>query len=95
MVAKTGTVDPAVALAGMISTDKGDIYFGILYQTNGPGDWNRGRDAIRNQVVALMAKFGGKDRINGYHSAGFLPFDSSSKLVRISDQPAGTTAALN
>lgn len=83
MVAKTGTVDTAVALAGMISTEQGDVYFGILYRTDGPADWAKGRDAIRGQVVSLMGKFGGKDTISNYHTATFLPFDSSSKLAAI------------
>jgi D-alanyl-D-alanine carboxypeptidase len=82
MVAKTGTVDPAVALAGMISTEKGDVYFGILYATNGSGDWRRGRDAIRSQLGMLMAKFGGKETFS-YESRAFLPFDSASGLTEI------------
>jgi D-alanyl-D-alanine carboxypeptidase/D-alanyl-D-alanine-endopeptidase (penicillin-binding protein 4) len=82
MVAKTGTVDPAVALAGMISTENGDVYFGILYHTDGPGDWNRGRDLIRTQVVGLMAKYNGKESIKGYQTPTFLPFDSNSRLSK-------------
>jgi D-alanyl-D-alanine carboxypeptidase len=80
MVAKTGTVDPAVTLAGMISTEQGDVYFGILYHTNGPGDWSRGKDAIRAQVVGLMTKYGGKDDISYQTAAAFLPFDRGSRL---------------
>lgn len=87
MVAKTGTVNPAVALAGMISTEKGDVYFGILYGTDGPADWRRGRDAIRNQVGSLMGKYGGKETIRGYHSQAFLPFDASSKLSFLTSAP--------
>ena len=31
LIAKTGTVNPSVTLAGMASTEEGDVYFGIIY----------------------------------------------------------------
>jgi len=81
VVAKTGSVDPAITLAGMITTANGNVYFGILYKTKSPSDWNSARNAIREKVIGLMNQFGGKDAINDYNTEGFLPFDNGSHFA--------------
>ncbi len=85
VVAKTGSVDPAITLAGMINTEQGPVYFGILYRTNGPSDWNNARNKIRRDVIQLMGKFGGKDTIDKYNTSTFLPFDIDSKFLADTD----------
>jgi len=83
VVAKTGSVDPAITLAGMITTEQGNVYFGILYKTRNPSDWNTARNKIRDNVIGLMNKFGGKNEIDDYSATPFLPFDEKSGLVSI------------
>jgi D-alanyl-D-alanine carboxypeptidase/D-alanyl-D-alanine-endopeptidase (penicillin-binding protein 4) len=83
VVAKTGSVDPAIALAGMISTEQGNVYFGILYKTRSPSDWPNARNQIRDNVAGLMNKFGGKNALDDYSSTMFLPFDEGSQLAEI------------
>ena len=84
VVAKTGSVDPAITLAGMITTEQGNVYFGILYKTKSPSDWNSARNLIRNDVAGLMNKFGGKNAIGDYSSITFLPFDAGSQFKEMS-----------
>ncbi len=80
MVAKTGTVDPAVNLAGMISTTQGNVYFGMLMGTNSPVDWESARDKIRQKVFDLLSLFGGGKSIN-YTGRDFMPFDQHSGMT--------------
>lgn len=77
LIAKTGSVNPAITLAGMISTEKGDVYFGIMYHTDGPSQWSYARNQIRNKILQLINKYGGKDELN-YTPTKFLPFDKKS-----------------
>ncbi|MBC7370009.1 MAG: D-alanyl-D-alanine carboxypeptidase, partial [Bdellovibrionaceae bacterium] len=86
VVAKTGSVDPAITLAGMITTEQGNVYFGILYKTKSPSDWNGARNQIRNDVAGLMNKFGGKNAIEDYNSVTFLPFDAGSQFTELSQR---------
>jgi D-alanyl-D-alanine carboxypeptidase/D-alanyl-D-alanine-endopeptidase (penicillin-binding protein 4) len=80
LVAKTGTVNPSVTLAGMISTNEGDVYFGYIYGTKGTAaDWRDARGMIRSQVFKLMSNFGGKKEVS-YDAHTFLPFDQKSEL---------------
>lgn len=80
MVAKTGTVDPAVTLAGVLSTQQGDVYFGIFMDTTSPSDWDNARDQVRTRVMGLIQKHGGRKSF-AYTPQDFLPFDSSSSLT--------------
>ena len=82
MVAKTGTVDPAITLAGLLSTQEGDVYFGILMETQSPADWSSARDRVRSRVMDLLDQFGGR-RSFSYAKAAFLPFDASSSLTSV------------
>ena len=81
VIAKTGTIDPAITLAGLINTEQGPVYFGISYKTKGPKDWANAREKIRKDVVQLMGKFGGKSQIEDYTSSSFLPFDEMSAFI--------------
>ncbi len=76
VAAKTGTVNPSVTLAGLLSTKQGDVYFNYIYKTNGR-DWTKARFLIRNQLNELVKKFGGKDPYE-YEPLRFLPFDQNS-----------------
>jgi len=89
MVAKTGTVDPAITLAGLLSTGDGDVYFGLLMSTESPADWNNARDQVRDKVMDLIQQFGGRRSFN-YVSRDFLPFDGSSGFT-ISQSPVLST----
>lgn len=79
VVAKTGTVDPAITLAGMVATAKGNVYFGIFMGTDSPADWTNGRDRVRLRVIDLIKRFGGRKSF-AYTSQDFLPFDQNSTL---------------
>lgn len=91
VVAKTGSVDPAITLAGIINTEQGPVYFGILYKTKGPGDWATARNKIRTDVTELFGRFGGKEAITDYSGSNFLPFDRESALRSIYDPIAPVT----
>ncbi|MBC7371527.1 MAG: D-alanyl-D-alanine carboxypeptidase [Bdellovibrionaceae bacterium] len=82
VIAKTGTVDPAIALAGMVSTADGDVYFGYLYKTDSAADWNSAKDNIRNRVFDLVRKFGGLRSVD-YTPVAFLSFDANSYFTPI------------
>jgi len=80
LIAKTGTVNPAVTLAGYASTQKGLIYFGIIISTNGSAaDWREGRSLIRQRVNDMFKKHKGRVSVN-YEPQTFFPIDSESAL---------------
>lgn len=80
LIAKTGTVNPSIALAGLASTEQGDVYFGYIYGTNGTkADQRDARGHIRQDVVKLFSKFDGKKEIN-YAPEKFITFDNASLL---------------
>lgn len=66
MAAKTGTVGPAVTLAGMLQSKDGPVFFMYNMSTDGTRrDWSRARKAIAVQLTNLTKKF-----------TGGTPFDS-------------------
>ena len=79
LVAKTGTVDPAVTISGLAVTNQSDIYFGVFYRTRGPADWSTARHRVREHVFEIFRKFGGAKNIL-YTAKLFLPFDVESIL---------------
>lgn len=81
VVAKTGSVNPAITLSGLISTDQGDLLFAVLMRTGGPADWTRARNQIRSQVGKLIKEHGQFERIK-YTAKDFLPFDAKSRLEK-------------
>lgn len=80
LVAKTGTVDPAVTLAGVISTAQGKVYFGIFMGTESAADWNNAREDVRRKVWELISLFGGRKSIS-YRARRFMPFDQASEFI--------------
>ncbi|MFP5518890.1 MAG: D-alanyl-D-alanine carboxypeptidase [Bdellovibrionia bacterium] len=79
VVAKTGSVNPAITLSGMIATEKGNLIFAVLMKTDGPADWTAARNKIRGEVNSIIAKNGGAAQVK-YTPKTFLPFDSKSGL---------------
>lgn len=79
VIAKTGSVNPAITLSGMIATEKGDLVFAVLMKTGGPADWNMARTMIRTEVGKIIEKNGGASQIS-YTAQPYLPFDSQSIL---------------
>lgn len=85
LVAKTGTINDTISLAGMISAEEGDIFFGIFYKTNGTRkEVYQAYDGIRHLIEQWTKEFGGKDSID-YKAVAFLPFDRESVLHPVLD----------
>ena len=78
VIAKTGTVNPAVALGGVASTQKGLVFFMFNMRTRGTAQtWNQGRSQIRKKLIELMDEFDGKVPFNA-KSFAFVSFDKRS-----------------
>ena len=71
LVAKTGTIDPSVSLAGAVLTQDDLVYFHISATTN---DYAQ----IKNFVSTLIKNNGGKEKIDNYSQQAYLPFDEKS-----------------
>lgn len=80
LIAKTGTVNPAITLAGMASTQEGGVYFGYIYKTDGGGDWGAARGKIRLAVTRLIEKYGGAQAVY-WRPIAFLSFDKKSSMI--------------
>lgn len=79
VIAKTGTVSPAISLAGTISTKKGDVYFMYNMKTNGTRkDWRVAQRKIKQKMTLLIQNtYNGGVPIS-YQSIKFFPFDKES-----------------
>jgi D-alanyl-D-alanine carboxypeptidase len=75
VVAKTGTVNPAVTLGGMASTQKGIIFF--MFIVDPEGNFTEARRVIKKHLLELIAKNGGAKPING-QSYSFFTADTES-----------------
>ena len=76
VLAKTGTLANATALAGEISSETGNYFFGIFFETT--GGVSKAVTTYRDNMVRdLMAELGGKNPVD-YQSHVFLPFDFDS-----------------
>lgn len=85
LIAKTGTVDPAITLAGLIKTLDGDIYFMYNIGTQGTsGDWRNARALIRKKITELIREHNGGRPVK-YSALQFLSVDAQSILK--SDSP--------
>lgn len=85
LIAKTGTINDTISLAGMISAEEGDIFFGIFYKINGTKrEVYQAYEGIRNLIEKWTKEFGGKDSID-YKAVAFLPFDKDSVLHPVND----------
>ncbi len=54
MVAKTGTVNPTIAMAGMVKTTQGSLYFTQLIKTDSSQDWTQARALIKKYLLGLV-----------------------------------------
>ncbi len=75
VIAKTGTVNPAVTLAGLISTQNGPYLF--MYNVDPQRAFSHGRQIIRQELSELMRDLGGKVRLKG-RGFTFVSFDNKS-----------------
>lgn len=83
LLAKTGTVADIIALAGLMSTSEGNIYFHTSFNTS---DNYGGRAQAYNGIREILNrefKQNGKDTFDGFKAKAFLSFDSESKLVAL------------
>ncbi len=80
VIAKTGSVDPAIALTGMISTGQGQLLFAVMMKTGGPADWTNARNQIRSRVSSLISSNGGTSKFK-YTADSILPMDRNSGLA--------------
>lgn len=84
VIAKTGTVDPAILLAGTISTKKGKVYFMYNMKTNGTRrDWREAQRKIKLQITSLI-----QNTYNGgvpikYEAITFFPFDREESETKV------------
>ncbi len=78
VIAKTGTVDPAVTLGGLASTEKGLVFFMFNMKTEGTAQsWNAGRAAIKKKLLELLNSFDGGVSLNA-RAFSFISFDNKS-----------------
>lgn len=76
MVAKTGTINPTIALAGLVHTQTGDHYFMFNVRTNGSStDWPRARTLLKVHLLEWMKTLSGGKPVN-YQAIQFLSFDN-------------------
>lgn len=54
MIAKTGTVTPTIAFAGLIQTKDGPLYFSQLMKTETKEDWPKARMMIKDYLLDLI-----------------------------------------
>ncbi|WP_374075676.1 D-alanyl-D-alanine carboxypeptidase [Bdellovibrio bacteriovorus] len=78
--AKTGSVNKAKTLAGVVSTKNGEIYFAVLMNTDGRSEWGAANGVIKTKVRGLINNNGGPKKINYTKPILPLPFDTGSKL---------------
>lgn len=59
LAAKTGSAERAITFSGVISTEEGNLYFGVLTSpdTYGGRDLSQARELIRDSVVLLVERF--------------------------------------
>lgn len=75
MAAKTGTVGPAVTLAGLMKTKKGRVFFMYNIATrHSEEDWARARRQIAVRLVTLAQKHNGGKAFDS-HQMKFISFD--------------------
>ena len=78
LIAKTGTTDPNVTLAGIVRTNGGDILFLYNMKSNGnKGTERAARNSIRDRVVKLIQENHGGNPLS-YSKITFLSIDDQS-----------------
>ncbi|MBX3040575.1 MAG: D-alanyl-D-alanine carboxypeptidase [Bdellovibrionaceae bacterium] len=78
LIAKTGTVNPAITLAGLIRTLDGDVYFMYNIETKGTSaDWRNARALIRQKITELIRDHNGGKPVK-YSALQFMSVDDQS-----------------
>lgn len=80
VLAKTGTVNPAVTLGGLVHSKSGDYVYMFNVATSGGSDWSNGRNIIRSNLTSLVRQLGGAKPIRYSAPPVFLSFDNDSKF---------------
>lgn len=75
VIAKTGTVNPAVTLGGVASTQKGLVFFMFIVKPD--GNFRQGRNTIRTHLNQMIERNGGPKPVNG-QSFSFFTADAKS-----------------
>jgi len=88
LIAKTGTVDPAITLGGMVSTKKGHIVFFYNMKTNGKArDWKNARLQIKTNLTKLInSVYLGSEPLN-YQVTSYNPYTP----LLASNEPSNST----
>lgn len=82
LIAKTGTVNNTIALAGMVSTENENVFFHTSFGTeNTPADRQVAYGKIKDWIINGLIKDKKKSNLDKYIPKTFLPFDRSSALV--------------
>lgn len=82
LVAKTGTINTDITLAGLVLTKKGNFYFLYNIATDGPGDWASARAMIRTKLTEWVRTLGGREPIS-YSQIQFMSFDAGSNMIDV------------
>ncbi len=80
VLAKTGTLNTAVTLAGLLETKKGEVYFGIFFQPPSSAYINSLRRLRDKWVVNLIRGFGGSAP-ESYKPRSFFSMDKNALLT--------------
>ncbi len=84
LIAKTGTVNNTIALAGLISTENKTTYFHTSYDVErSPADKEQAYTRIKNWIMNDLIGTDKKGDLNLYMPRTFLPFDSESLLTPV------------
>lgn len=87
MIAKTGTVDPSVALAGTVETQDGRVYFGYIYLPSA-------RSQLRLDLIRLIKAHNGKEVIDNLPKLSlYSMIDAQAELKRVQSPPVRVAKA--
>ena len=82
LIAKTGTVNNTIALAGMVSTENENVFFHTSFATdNTPADRQLAYGKIKDWIINGLIKDKKKSNLDKYIPKTFLAFDRGSSLV--------------
>jgi len=81
LIGKTGTVSPAIALAGLAFASGGDFFFAYIMGIDAEKDQDDARAKIKAAVLAAIAEHGGELPIDYSAAAVNLPFDDKSAFA--------------
>jgi len=86
LLAKTGTVGPAVTIGGQVMTKSGPLYFGYIAATKlSEQDWAEARETIKEKIDLMMSEILPGPKFD-YVPLQFVPFDKSSLFSNQSNQ---------